>query len=321
MLDQLPKTYLERLSELYPDSYSSISETLTIKRPLTFRVNTLRADNEAVLSILQDKSIKVEKIPWFDNAFATTITDAKALTDLIIFKEGKIYIQNLSSMIPPLIMDLKPTDTVLDLAAAPGSKTSEIASLMHNQGEILANDKSHDRLYKLRSVLEQQGVTNVKVAQKPGEILWKWYPEYFDKVLVDVPCSMEGRISTTDPDSYKDWSVKKIKVLTGIKKKLLRSAVSSTKVGGEIIYSTCTFSPEENEEVIDWILEKEKEAVEVLPITIEGLELTSGLQSWKGKIYHSDLTKTARIIPSKTMEGFYVAKLRKIKSTVPSLLP
>jgi 16S rRNA (cytosine1407-C5)-methyltransferase len=253
-------------------------------------------------------------------AYVTEVSSAKELTDLEAYREGKIYIQNLSSMVPPLAMDLEPGQKVLDLAAAPGSKTSEIAALLHNTGEIVANDKSHERLYKLRAVLGQQGVTNVTVSQKPGEILWKWHPEYFDSVLVDAPCSMEGRITTEDPDSYKDWSLKKIKVLSQLQKKLLRSAFSSVKVGGCVIYSTCTFSPEENEEVIDWLLTKENGAVEVKKIELPGLEFLPGLTEWRGRQFDTQLAKTGRITPTETMEGFFIAKLRKTNSTVPSLL-
>lgn len=317
----LPPLFLERFrqlfsSELFPDAI----HTLSIKRPVTFRVNPLKASADEVLPVIRQLGIKFHPVTWSPMAYVTELSNAKELTSLRLFIEGKIYIQNLSSMVPPLVMGLEPDQKVLDLAAAPGSKTSEIAALLHNTGEIVANDKSHDRLYKLRAVLGQQGVTNVTVTHKPGEILWKWYPEYFDSVLVDAPCSMEGRITTEDPDSYKDWSLKKIKVLSQLQKKLLRSAFSSVTVGGSVIYSTCTFSPEENEEVVDWMLKKEGDAVELEEIELAGLEFLPGLTEWQGKQFDSQLKKTGRIAPTATLEGFFIAKLRKITSTVPSLL-
>lgn len=317
----LPPLFLERFQQLFPPGlYQGSRSTLFIKRPVTFRINPLKGSVSEVLSDLKQFGVSIRPVSWYEGAFITEIKDAQNLTSLSLFKEGRIYIQNLSSMIPPLVMDLKNGQKVLDLTAAPGSKTSEIAALLNNTGEIVANDKSHERLYKLRSVLSQQGVTNVTVSQKPGEILWKWHPEYFDSVLVDVPCSMEGRISTEDPESYKDWSLKKIKVLAQLQKKLLRSALSSAKIGGIVVYSTCTFSPEENEGVIDWLLQKEEGAVEVEKIALKGIEFLPGLTSWSGKKFDNSLENTRRIIPTTAMEGFYIAKLRKVKSTVPNLL-
>src|SRR6202035_4766795 len=117
------------------------------------------------------------------------------------------------------------------------------------------------RLFKLKENFKTMGVINAKVLNLPGESFWKQLPEYFDKTLVDVPCSMEGRIRCDDPKSYKDWSTKKIKQLSKLQKYLLRSAVSATKVGGTIVYSTCTLAPEENEEVIEWVVNKTPDAL------------------------------------------------------------
>ena len=150
-----------------------------------------------------------------------------------------------------------------------------------------------------------------------GETLWKKFPEYFDRTLVDVPCTMEGRIQCDDPKTYEDWSTKKIKQLSMLQKYLLRSAISATKPGGVIVYSTCTLEPEENEEVIDWVLKREKGAIEIEKITIPGLELKSGISAWN-KPFDPQITNTARIIPSGQMEGFFIAKIRKLTSTLPT---
>ncbi|MDE2025402.1 MAG: RsmB/NOP family class I SAM-dependent RNA methyltransferase, partial [Patescibacteria group bacterium] len=143
----------------------------------------------------------------------------------------------------------------------------------------------------------------------------KSYPEYFDKTLVDVPCSMEGRFYSEDPKTYEEWSIKKIRELEKKQHFLLRSAVSSTKPGGIIVYSTCTLAPEENEEVIDWILKKEQGAVEVETIHLPGVPFVKPLSSWKGKEFDSQVDDTARILPSRHMEGFFVARLRKLRPT------
>ena len=243
----------------------------------------------------------------------------EGITELSVYKEGKVYIQSLSSMIPALILSPTKDDVVLDMAAAPGSKTTQMAMMMNNGGQIVANDMSHERLYKLKANLAQQSVTNTTCSHSAGQSLWQRYPEYFDKVLLDAPCSMEGRFDGTDPETFDDWSTKKIKRLSKLQKWLLRSAVSATKVGGTIVYSTCTLAPEENEEVINWILEKEARTVQLEDISIEGLEMMNGLTSWQDKQFTPELTKTKRILPSNTMEGFYIAKIKKIQSNVRSV--
>lgn len=219
-------------------------------------------------------------------------------------------------MIPPLVLSPQPEEIILDMAASPGSKTTELATLMHNTGIIIANDKSPKRLFKLLENLKTQGVTNTKTSAIPGEFLWKKYPEYFDGVLLDAPCSMEGRFTTNDPNSYKDWSPRKIKELSNLQKWMLRSAISCTKIGGTIVYSTCAMSPEENEEVIDWLLKKMGDAITIEELSLEHLPKNPGLTQWGKKQYNPALAKTLRIYPSTLMEGFFVAKIKKHASTI-----
>ena len=214
-------------------------------------------------------------------------------------------------MLPPLILDPQPGDKVCDLAAAPGSKTTQIAALMNNTGEIIANDRSKIRLGKLVANLKLQGVTNVRTRLSAGEDLWKRFPEYFDKVLVDAPCSLEGRFEAGNEKSFGDWSLRKVKFLGAIQCYLLRSAVTMTKPGGVIVYSTCTLSPEENEQVIDWILNKEPDVVEVEPIHLAIENLQPGITRWERKEFSPQVRATIRILPSRLLEGFYLAKLRK----------
>lgn len=254
-------------------------------------------------------------------------SSSKEKNKVNLYKEGYFYVQSLSSMVPALLLDPKPGEKVLDITAAPGSKTTQMAMMMGNTGKIVANDSSRVRLYKLEANLRIQGVKNVSISNMPAEGVWKAYPEFFDKVLVDVPCSMEGRFATYEPDTYKGWSVAKVKNLSHLQKWILRSAVSCCKVGGRIIYSTCTLSPEENEEVIDWILEKEEGNVKVedfsrlsgtppMAWAMVNLKYSNGITEWEGKTYHPSVTKTARILPSATMEGFFIAVLKKVKSNV-----
>lgn len=313
----LPEAFRERTAEIVPiDDFETIMESFCKRHPSTFRANTLKISAHALIEELKKLTIEAEPVPWYENAFILKNVEQKVLSETSWYKEGYLYIQSLSSMIPPLVLEPKPGEKVLDLTAAPGSKTTQIAMMMGNNGELIANDISRVRMYKLAANLQMQGVTIAKTMIKPGEILWKMFPEYFDKTLVDVPCSMEGRMYTEDPKTFQDWSTKKIKELENKQRFLLRSAVSATKTGGTIVYSTCTLAPEENEGIIDWILKKENGALEVEKIDNVAIPFEPPLLSWKGKVYNEEVANTARILPSRHMEGFYVARLRKLRPTV-----
>lgn len=308
--------FLERLKKLYsPSALPTILNALQTKPLPSFRTNTLKTTTVALKKSLTQQGFHLQAVPWYHDAFIVQNKSTRELTETDEYKQGFLYIQSLSSMIPSLALDPKPQEKILDLCAAPGSKTTHLAMLMQNNGEIIANDLSRQRLFKLKANLAANGVTNTTVTNIVGEKLWKRSPEYFDKTLVDVPCSMEGRICLTDPTTYKDWSLKKIKLLANKQKYLLRSAISATKVGGTIVYSTCTLAPEENEGVIDWILKKMPNAITIEHIHISNLPLQPGVQHWNKK-FSPEVVHTARISPSQTMEGFFVAKLRKTQSTI-----
>lgn len=315
--DKIPEKFLEKLDEFLPeDKKQSVLDSFLVRKPSTFRANTLKITAAELEKELHKLGIQVEHVSWYENAFILKNVPQKTLAETDFYKNGFLYVQSLSSMIPPLVLEPKDDDLVLDQTAAPGSKTTQIAMMMHNKGILIANDKSHIRNFRLKANITQQGVTNTQVLNLPGEFIWKKYPEYFDKVLLDAPCSMEGRFFVEDEKTYKDWTPGKVKMLSEMQKWLLRSAVSSTRIGGTIVYSTCTLSPEENEEVVNWILKKEGAALEVEDIHIPNLETSPGLTKYKQKIFDDRLAKTLRIYPTTTMEGFFVAKLKKVASTV-----
>ncbi|MEK7164250.1 MAG: RsmB/NOP family class I SAM-dependent RNA methyltransferase [Patescibacteria group bacterium] len=269
----LPDKFLASLAkDISPSAFDRIL-------PTTFRVNTLKSNFETVKS-------KINFEYTLHNQAFITNHPLREIQELKIYKNGEIYVQSLSSMLPPIILDTKPNEIILDLCSAPGSKASQIAALMQNTGQIIANDNSRIRIYKLEANLKNLGVTNTTIINTSGQSLWEKYPGFFDKSLVDVPCSMEGRFTTLDPKSYQNWSPGKVKELAQLQKFLLRSAFGCTKQGGTIVYSTCTLNTRENEEVVEWLLKKES-----------------------GKV---ELVSTQRINPSPIMEGFFVAKLRKL---------
>lgn len=316
----LPPKFLERLEQLVPlMRKEEVLSAFCTQRPLSIRANTLKISADELEKRLLKMGLSLERVLWNKDAFLL-LNDSKKILETLMktefYKNGYFYIQSLSSMIPPLILAPQSKEKILDIAAAPGSKTTQMAALMQNTGEIIANDISKSRIYKLKANLKHQQVTNTKVICMPGQILWKKYPEYFDRSLVDAPCSLEGRINCHDPKTYQDWSTKKIKILSQRERFLLRAAISATKPGGLIVYSTCTLAPEENEEVIDWLLQKEKDTLDLEPIDLPGLKTDPAILQWGKHIYNSKIKNTLRILPSATMEGFFIAKIRKLRSNV-----
>ncbi|HSW89262.1 MAG TPA: RsmB/NOP family class I SAM-dependent RNA methyltransferase [Patescibacteria group bacterium] len=291
-----PPAFIEKMRKAFGEQKAEeIFSGLSLPRRKAIRINTLKNDKD-VPTLLKQDGFELVPVSWYPDAYL--VENPEGLSSHPLLNQGHFYIQSLSSMIPALVLDSKNTDHVLDICAAPGSKTSQIAALMHNEGFIIANDSSRERIFKLKDNLARLGVTNTQSINKPGQILFKGVVEPFDKVLVDVPCSMEGRFQSDDPKTWADWSPKKVKRLSEEQKGILRSAVRCTTAGGTIVYSTCTLSPEENEEVIEWILTKEDITLE--PIHIKNLATEAGL-----------LKNTVRIFPSEDFEGFFIAKLKK----------
>lgn len=196
-------------------------------------------------------------------------------------------------------------EKVLDLTAAPGSKTTELASLMNNEGYILANELDKIRCERLRYNVEKQGAEIIEVINDRGEKIGDKYPETFDKVLLDTPCSGEGRFIVSSLATYRDWSPKKVRELSKLQKKLFESAYKALKLNGVMVYSTCTLNQEENEFILDWALNNLK-----LKLTDISIEIKNAEQGINENLDKS-INKAIRILPTKQTEGFFVAKLIK----------
>lgn len=314
----LPDLFRERLELIL--SPSDLVQTLNSykkERYTTFRVNTLKSDPITIQKWLQNNGIKFKRHPILELAFILPTTTSRAATEWDIYKEGKIYLQNLSSMVPPIILDPQPGETVLDLTAAPGSKTTQLAALMEKQGKLVANDKNYPRFKRLEANIEMQvGPDFVELHNKPGETFGKEFPEQFDRVLIDAPCSSEGQFSLLKPKTLQYWSRHKIKDMCYKQHKLLYSAIMACKPGGTILYSTCTFAPEENEVVLNKMLKKFAGQIELEEIGLELPNARPGLTKWKDKELNPEVRKARRIVPTQDFESFFVAKLRKLSSTV-----
>ena len=227
----------------------------------------------------------------------------KEIQKLELFERGYIYLQSLSSMVPPLVLSPKQGEKVLDLTAAPGSKTTQMAAMMQNKGEILANELDKIRCERLQYNVTAQGASIVTVNNDYGERIGAKYPETFDRVLLDTPCSGEGRFIASDAKTYRNWSERKVAELVKIQRKLLRNSYEALKLNGIMVYSTCTLNLAENEQILEWALEQFD--LKLLDISIELREVE------KGQTLNTQ--KAIKILPSKNIEGFFVAKLQKGK--------
>jgi 16S rRNA (cytosine1407-C5)-methyltransferase len=225
---------------------------------------------------------------------------------------GFYYMQALTSMLPPLVLNPSSKDLVLDLCSAPGSKTTQIAEMMDNKGVLIANELEMDRIKALVFNLDKMNFLNYGVVNSRGEILSKYYNSYFDKILVDAPCSGLGIIQKKN-EVGKWWSLERVNNLCEIQNKLLVSAVKMLKVGGELVYSTCSLTPEENELIINRILEK-------YPVDVEAVDMSikhhKGLTEYQGVKLDKRLNNAVRIFPWEVdSDGFFLIKLKKVNET------
>ena len=209
-------------------------------------------------------------------------------------------------MIPPLVLNPIKGEKILDLTAAPGSKTTQMAAMMGNEGYILANELDALRCERLKYNIEKQGTKIVEVNNGRGEIIGKKYEGFFDKVLLDAPCSGEGRFLGIDAKTYRNWSLKTVKELSKLQKRLFKSAYQALKPEGEVVYSTCTLNEEENERILEWALDE-------MGLKIEKIELQIR-DCLKAVSENEEVKKAIRILPSKETEGFFIAKFKKLSS-------
>ncbi|MCF7918087.1 NOL1/NOP2/sun family putative RNA methylase [Candidatus Gracilibacteria bacterium] len=231
---------------------------------------------------------------------------------------GEIYVQSLSSMLPVLALNPQTHEIILDVAAAPGSKTTFIAQKMKNTGVIVANEPSSSRSAKLASNLERMGIINTIMMQNDGTSLYHFFNQEFDKILLDAPCSSEGYGRKDSSFFQKMWAEKNIFEAAKLQKKLILSAFEMLQVGGTLIYSTCTTAPEENEAVVQHLLDTYPEA-DLLPIDFSEIPMREGLDRFFEQKFCSRIAKhTRRIWPHLrnkkwNSECFFLAKITKTK--------
>lgn len=305
--NRLPKEFVDNLYTMFsPGVVDNIFRGVSEKRLTTLRVNTLKYNIQDLMRYFKEINIKFERVLWYKDALIIKNANEKDIQKLDIYQKGYIYLQSLSSMVPPLVLNPQEGENVLDLTAAPGSKTTQIVALMNGKGHVLANELDKLRYERLKYNVGSQGADIVEVINGRGEKIGSLYNEQFDKVLLDTPCSGEGRFTIFNVQSYKSWSPRTVNDLTKMQKKLFKSAYEALKPDGTIVYSTCTLNKEENEYILDWALNNFN--VKLVPTNIE---IREGLPAFNEGLDKS-INNAIRILPSKNMEGFFVSKFIKI---------
>ena len=290
MQNQIPEFLKEILLKQYGEQLTNqIIEGYSKQRLTTLRVNTIKTNKENIKQKLQEEGIETEDISWYEDGLIIKNVREDEIRKLDIYQNGEIYLQCLSSMLPPIILEPKVGENILDMAAAPGGKTTQIAAITGNKAYITACEKNKIRAERLKYNLQKQGVGCVNVMLEDARKLSDFFS--FDKILLDAPCSGSGTTSVFDTSFSKELIDRSSKT----QEELLRKALKILKPGGEMIYSTCSILAQENENIL------KKVGAEIVPIEpIEGIPLLP--TSIEGVIC---------VCPTELYEGFFVARLKK----------
>ena len=300
MKNSIPEFLTKKLIEQYgQENYEKILEGYSIQRQTTLRANLIKKSREEIEKELINNGFKPQKVNWYKNAFILKDIDESQIRQLEIYKNGEIYLQSLSSMMPVMVLQPKPEENILDMTAAPGGKTTQIASETENKAFITATEKNKIRSERLKYNIEKQGATRITVLNQDARELDNFFS--FDKILLDAPCSGNGTINLNAQNLEKTFTEELVKRSVKTQFELLKKAVTVLKKGHEMIYSTCSILKEENEENIQKILKLGN--VELIPIDKEMFK--------EIPLLPVNIEGTICVCPSELYEGFFIAKLKK----------
>ena len=295
MEKQIPQFLKDLLIEQYGEEISAkIENGYKAQRPVTLRVNNLKTSLEKAKEKLDEAQIEYETISWYEKALIIKNVREEEIRKLEIYENGEIYLQSLSSMLPPIILEPKAGENILDMTAAPGGKTTEIAALTENKAYITACEKNKIRAERLKFNLQKQGVKSANIMVEDARKLSDYFS--FDKILLDAPCSGSGTENIFDKNFSKELIERSVK----FQEELLSKALKILKPGGEMVYSTCSILKQENEKVLERVLSKGNAQIE--PITVQDIE-----------VLPSKIAGTITVCPTENYEGFFVAKIKKLR--------
>ena len=300
MQHNIPEFLLELLLKQYgKNTTKSILKGYSNNRPITLRANTLKTSINYIKNTLNTLNISFKNVPWYTDALILENTSEEQIKNLDIYKEGFIYLQNLSSMIPPIILNPQENENILDMAAAPGGKTTQMLALSQNKAFITACEKNKIRAERLKYNINKQNANRVNVMTKDSRNLDDFFS--FDKILLDAPCSGSGTINLSNNNLEKIFTKDLIDRSTKFQHQLLTKAVKLIKPGHEIIYSTCSILSVENENIVQDFINSNK--LQIIPIDKNVFPDIHFLPI--------SIAGTLCIAPSELYEGFFVAKLKK----------
>ncbi|WP_455715569.1 RsmF rRNA methyltransferase first C-terminal domain-containing protein [Anaerosporobacter sp.] len=299
----LPKKFEDRMKELLGEEFEAFKNSYEDKYKTGLRVNRLKLRGEDFEAI---SPCEITPIPWTTNGYYYDGKNQPAKHPY--YHAGLYYIQEPSAMLPAALLPIEPGDKVLDVCAAPGGKSTELAAKLGGTGVMVSNDISNSRAKALLKNIELFGVRNPVIISEDPANLVKYFPGYFDKILVDAPCSGEGMFRK-DPSIMKNWEQYGVEYYNNLQKNIILYAADMLKPGGYMVYSTCTFSPEENEGTIRYLLENRE------GFTVELVDRVEGLGYGHPEWINSDddqLKNCIRVWPHKVEgEGHFVVLLRK----------
>ena len=302
MFEKLPPLFLERVKKILNETeFEAYRESFEKTFMPSLRINSLKINEENFFRFFSKPE---KKVSWAENSF---FIDRKSVfTKTPFYHAGLFYIQEASSMLPAEILNPKPGEIVLDACASPGSKTTQMIAKMKNQGVLIANEFQHDRVGRLIENVSRWGAKNTVITHQPTSSFSSMV-HFFDKILIDAPCSGEGMFRK-DEEAVRCWSLSNVKTCSSTQKKILRDLIPALKPGGTLVYSTCTLAPEENEENVDWILKTYPGLFELEEIHFG----KPGITEFEKNQYSQEVKKTRRILPQvEDSEAFFVAKLVK----------
>lgn len=298
--------FLDRYRDIVPD-YEAFRAVQSQPLVSSARINTLKIERDKLLERLAEQGIDCRPFAWYPLGLKLNVDSPGKLVETLL---GFIHIQEELSMVPPLVLDPRPGESILDLCASPGSKTTQISAMMENRGLVIANEPSLARVAALRSNCERLGAMNVAITRYDG----RRFPRgLFHRVLVDAPCSAEGR-ERRGAGVMARSSCQRSLDLQVLQIGLLRNALRLTRPGGVVVYSTCTYAPEENEMVVQAALDEADECggARLGQVKIPGLQECPGLEEWNGTSLCQEMRSAARYYPHiNDTGGFFVAEIIK----------
>lgn len=299
---ELPIKFLEKMQNILGDEYDAFIKTYEENRKAALRINTLKGNGEKLFSALDEK---LSPVPWTSDGYFYPDTMQPGKNPL--HEAGAYYIQEPSAMLPAELLKAQPGECILDLCAAPGGKTTKIAADMKGEGLLVANEIHPKRAAILSSNVERMGIKNAVVTNESSDRLLKKFPEFFDRILVDAPCSGEGMFRK-DEEARAQWSEENVIKCAVRQKEILDNAAAMLRPGGKLVYSTCTFSPEENEKMIVDFLNDHSE------FSVEKIDTPPCISNGRPELAGNDerAAFTFRIWPHLTEgEGHFAAVLKK----------